>query len=385
MEFSLLAISTLWCRPRKVVLDLRPLQCGYARRGIGRYTAELAPRLKALGEKLNPQGHAEFQFFTLILADQENPIPDIPVLLRAPKWKRPWLWDQLILPFLLLKRRVYVFHNFTALGPLEQISFPVLARRRGIATVHDWHMFAEDAADVEKFYRQTRRIQIQLKGLARVHRIVVDSEQIKVETLLRSVPLERVHVVGAGSDHLDAIPAGVWRQENFALSIGDTPNKNLAFTFAVLTLLRGRYVHLNWVIIGGRGQVLERLGLENGKLPDWITILEHPEDGLLKACYQQALALVFPSTREGFGIPVLEAMRLGCPVLASDLEPMKSVLKYAPGLLPLSDHNRWAEALKRLLYDSTVRSEAVAAGLSGSLKQTWDAAAERLIELYRGV
>lgn len=370
-----------------VVLDLRPLQCGYAGKGIGRYTLELARRIASQGnmpaaQPGKPGSRPHFEIRSLVMAGMENPLPGIPVLITAPAWKRPWLWDQVLLPLALLRLRVSVFHNFTALGPVPQVSFPILARYRGIATVHDWHMFAEDASEIEKFYRRTLRIRIQKKGLPKVRRIVVDAEQMKVETLMLGVPADHITVVHPGCDHFDAVPSEPWPKENFVLSVGDTPNKNLPFAQEVLALLRSRFIHLNWVIVGKRQQVLQALGATAASLPEWITILEAPNDGILKSCYQKALALVFPSTREGFGIPVLEAMRLGCPVLASDIEPLKSLLDYPPGTLPVNAREPWCTALSKLLYDPEARRAASQAGSKRSESFTWDKAAEALISLY---
>jgi glycosyltransferase involved in cell wall biosynthesis len=380
VDFSLVSLLTLWRRPKIVVLDLRPLQCGYAGKGIGRYTMELARRLAERADASEKK--RRFQVHSLVMEGRDNPLPQIPVLITAPVWKRPWLWDQVCLPFLLVRRRVFVFHNFTTLGPLPQVSFPVLSGLRGIATVHDWHMFAEGASELEKFYRRTLRIRIQKKFLPRVRRIVVDAEQIKVDSMLQGLGADRISVVRLGSDHLDAIPTEPWHKENFVLSVGDTPNKGLRFVHEILSLLRSRFVHLNWVIVGSRERILDQLGLIEGKLPDWMTILDSPSDGLLKSCYQKALVLLFPSTREGFGIPVLEAMRFGCPVLASDLEPLSSLVNHPPSLLPVDDREAWCAALSKLLYDPDIRRAAAEAGKGRSAEFTWDKAVDELLKLY---
>jgi glycosyltransferase involved in cell wall biosynthesis len=171
--------------------------------------------------------------------------------------------------------------------------------------------------------------------------------------------------------------------ENFVLSVGDTPNKNIPFARDVLNLLRTRFVHLNWVIVGNRELVMKQLALPGNMLPEWITVLENPTDGILKACYQKALALLFPSTHEGFGIPAMEAMRLGCPVLAFDIEPMKSLIIHTPSLLPVNDPEAWRAALTRFLHDPEFRKEAIDAGIRQSLEFTWDNAAKALLKLYR--
>lgn len=371
-------------RPKTIVLDLRPLQCGYAGKGIGRYTYECARRIQAVSQREAAGARPRFRVRSLVRADRENPIPDIPVLISAPASRRPWLWDQACLPLLLLRHRVHRFHNFTALGPLPEVSFPVLYGPRGLATLHDWHMFAPDAPEIDRHYRETLRIRIQKKRLPKARRIIVDSEQGKVDSILMGgLNADRIRVVPLGGDHLDAVEPASWLMENYVLSVGDTPTKNLPLAYAALAALRARFVHLNWVIIGSRANVEARLSqAAGGPLPPWITVLENPADAALKACYQKALCLLFPSAREGFGIPVLEAMRLGCPALVSDIEPLKSLRGYAPAMLPPSDPAPWSEAIRRLLFFPNERQAHIADGRERAQAYTWDKTAETLIKLY---
>lgn len=372
-------------RPKTVVLDLRPLQCGYAGKGIGRYTRECAVRILALAERESAEARPRFRVFSLVRADSENPLPEMPALLAAPPSRRPWLWDQACLPLALLRHRVDVFHSFAALGPLPEVSFPALYGFRSIATVHDWHMFAPDAPDIDRHYRGTWRIRIQKRRLPKARRVVVDAEQIKIESMLTGgIDAGRIRVVPLGGDHLDAVEPGPWPMENFALSVGDAPTKNLPLAFAALSALRSRYVHLNWVIAGSRANVAARLApaLAGGGLPSWITVLENPSDAALKACYLKALCLLFPSRREGFGLPVLEAMRLGCPALASDLEPLRSLRGYAPALLPPDDPAPWSEAIRALLHFPDRRREHSEDGRRRAEAYTWDRTARALVDLY---
>ncbi len=328
-------------------------------------------------------GEPSFQVYSLVLAGFENPMPEIPVLLMAPAWKRPWIWDQVWLPYHLFRKRVRVFHSCVALGPLPQISFPVFCRYRGIAEIQDWQMFRAEATEIEKFYRRTMRIRIQKSGISKIRRIVVHSEFVRAESIRQGIDAKRIRLIRLGCDHFDALMPEAWPMENFVLSVGDTPNKNLPFTNAVLSLLRTRFIHLNWVIVGSRELVLKQLGCPGETLPEWITLLEKPSDGVLKACYQKALALLFPSTQEGFGIPAMEAMRLGCPVLAFDIEPMKSLINHAPSLMPVSDPEAWCAALIRLLQNQEFREAARAAGRNQAADFTWDNTAKALLQLFQ--
>ncbi|HEY6565290.1 MAG TPA: hypothetical protein VIY86_12380, partial [Pirellulaceae bacterium] len=165
----------VFSRSRTVILDLRPLQSGYAGKGIGRYTLEMASRLAtALNATTNAKKGPRYRVYSLVIEGKEIPLPEIPVKIFAPDWKRMWLWDQCVLPFLLLRHGVHRFHNFVTLGPVDRVSFPRLFAYRGIATVHDWHMFHDDAPDLERFYRKTRRIAIQTKALLKARHVITD-------------------------------------------------------------------------------------------------------------------------------------------------------------------------------------------------------------------
>ncbi len=366
-------------QPLQVVLDLRPLQCGYAGKGIGRYTLEMA---RALAARLLSSPSHRLQ--SLIFRDRPHPLPSIPAVIEAPPWKRTWLWDQGVLPLLLKAKKVDVFHNFVAMGPLAEVSVPIAAGARTLATLHDLHLFHSDAPDIDRFYRSTRRIRIQAGGIDRIGFLVVDSEQVRDDALSRFIGLrpDRIHVVTLGSDHLDRVKPLPFLKENFLLSIGDTPNKNLPFAYSILDHLRSRFVHLNWVVVGSPERVCAQLGLEPSKIPEWMEIVEAPEDGLMRALYEKALCLLFPSTREGFGIPPLEAMRLGCPVLASDIEPLRSLVGNEASLQKLDGVEGWRVKLMALLYNDHLRREIIAHGLLRSQNHSWSQSAEKLCVLY---
>jgi glycosyltransferase involved in cell wall biosynthesis len=102
-----------------------------------------------------------------------------------------------------------------------------------------------------------------------------------------------------------------------------------------------------------------------------------PED-LLGALYAQAGLLAYPSLVEGFGLPLLEAMVTGTPVLASDIPVLREIGGDAALYAPPDDAEAWAAALTRLAGDCDLRAALVAAGAAHASRYTWGAAAERL-------
>jgi alpha-1,3-rhamnosyl/mannosyltransferase len=139
------------------------------------------------------------------------------------------------------------------------------------------------------------------------------------------------------------------------------------------------------VLTSGEAQMEEavraevrRLGLESnvrrlGRVPrgdvDWLL--------------QHAVAVTLPSRFEGFGMPALEAMALGCPVIASDNTAFPEVVGSAGLLLDPDDTEEWTKAMLALLEDADRRAALVAAGHTRIASFPWDESVARLLDVYR--
>jgi glycosyltransferase involved in cell wall biosynthesis len=107
-------------------------------------------------------------------------------------------------------------------------------------------------------------------------------------------------------------------------------------------------------------------------------------DAQLKALYRHAVALVVPSRYEGFGLPPLEAMAEGCPVIAARAGALPEVCGDAPQWVPVDDVAALEQALRLLLNDPALRAARARAGREHVAAWSWRAAAGRLIELMGG-
>jgi glycosyltransferase involved in cell wall biosynthesis len=204
------------------------------------------------------------------------------------------------------------------------------------------------------------------------------------------VPPERLVVVHNGADHLDAVHAddgllarlGLSRG-SYLLAVGSAnPTKNLD------ALVRA---HGRWpageppvlVIVGGRSA---RVFSAGQAAPEQAGVLRPGavDDAGLKALYANALGLVFPSLYEGFGLPPLEAMRLGCPVLAARAAALPEVYGDAALYFDPYDEEALLRAMVRLATEPTLRQRLRAQGLAQAARYTWRAAARELVDALAG-
>ncbi len=123
---------------------------------------------------------------------------------------------------------------------------------------------------------------------------------------------------------------------------------------------------------------------ENG-LMKHITRLHYISDDDLSAVYSSALALVYPSFYEGFGLPPLEAMSSGCPVIVSEIPPHREVCGDAALYADPKDPDAIAAAIRKVFEDGALRANLKEAGLRQSQKFSWETAARQTLDVFREV
>ena len=138
-----------------------------------------------------------------------------------------------------------------------------------------------------------------------------------------------------------------------------------------------------------------RIGLQEGQLEDALAraagleealdLLGFVPDDRLALAYRDAAAFVFPSRYEGFGLPPLEAMAAGCPVIASPCGALPEVLGEAAWIAPLEDVEAWARAVVMLHRDVGRRRQHVDAGRAHAARFTWDRVGRETWEVYRSI
>lgn len=306
----------------------------------------------------------------------------LPVVARAKIKLRPLghlqghLWEQLELarsePSLLLL-------SLCSTGPV--------LRRNQAVMIHDAQVW-----DVPQSYSRAFRLayRVLLPMLARRAQHVLTVSQFSARRLtdLGIAPLGKPVVVLNGADHvlrIDADPETLARHglvpKGYLLAIGNlAPHKNLALLVAAAAARPPSAPPL--IIAGGmNSKVFADAGLR--ATPN-IRFIGRVSDAELRALYEGAIALAFPSLTEGFGLPPIEAMLCGCPVIATTGGAVPEICGDAALFVDPSDQPGWTAALQRMCVDMPLRTDLVRKGIEQSARYTWHQAAEVLVERLTG-
>jgi glycosyltransferase involved in cell wall biosynthesis len=161
------------------------------------------------------------------------------------------------------------------------------------------------------------------------------------------------------------------------------PRKNLPLLFEALSLLR-RHVDVQLLVVGARGWLDEPIFAAHARsgVGDAARFLGSLDEDDLAVLYSHAGVFVLPSLNEGFGLPVLEAMACGAPVVCSNAGPLPEVAGDAAVLLPPEDANAWATAIFDVLEDPPLSEVLRQKGFARASAFSWDRAAYATRDVY---
>lgn len=258
---------------------------------------------------------------------------------------------------------------------------PLWKPRRSVATFHDLFVMTGNYSTPEyraRFTAQARR------AAERADLIICVSgfTATQVHHLL-GVEQTRLRVIWHGSEPPAIEPLPDSARENIVLHVGAIQTrKNIS---ALLTAFEHLDPSWRLVLAGSRGFGSEEIlaAVERSPARARIELPGYLPDSALRALYSRARILAFPSLDEGFGIPVLEAMRHGLPVLTSRASALEEVAGAAALLVDPRDADELRAGLERLATDAALRCTLAARGLARAAQCTWDAAAEKTWAVYR--
>ena len=358
--------------------------------GIGRYTRELVRALAKLdrshdyvlfaaagGQRLVDTGWPpNFQTHAVPLSDRALAI----------------LWHRLRLPLWveLATGPLDIFHS-------PDFVLPPVRRARTMLTVHDLSFIRyPECADANLRAYLNKVVP---RSVQRADFVLADSQNTKNDLVeLLGVEFEKIEVVYPGVEDrfrpiedqplLEEVRTRYSLPPRFVLGLGTLqPRKNFTGLIEAFADLRFAICDLRLVIAGGKGWLyeeifatVERLGLEEKVVFPGFVADEH-----LPALYNLADLFVFPSLYEGFGLPPLEAMACGTPVITSDASSLPEVVGEAELMMEATDVEALTEAMKRVLEDNALREGMIAKGMKQAKKFTWEQAAAKLLSLYEAI
>lgn len=227
-------------------------------------------------------------------------------------------------------------------------------------------------------------------------RVIVPSRAVATDArrYLGLAP-ERIRVIAeaprgglrrAPDDEVMALRRRLGLEQPYLLCLGTAePGKRAVDAVRALPYLRDRHPEVVLALAGNPGHLSGALASEAERLGVTASVkfLGYVPDEDLAALYSGAEALVFPSLFEGFGLPPLEAMACGTPVIASNAPAMDDVLAGGAIFVPLRNPAAIAEAACALLDDPQRRTEAAARGLELAARYSWTRVAEETVGVYR--
>ena len=333
----------------RVTHDVSPIVAGGT--GVARYGVELGRALERLGVHVRRVAFGRRVF---------APPPDtwhIPIPLRFVHalWRFPYAPGPAS-----LTRRVDVVHALDLMVPPSRT--PV------VATVHD--LLALDHPSLHS-PRAIRQQEAQLATLHRASWVIAISEHTRQALIRHGVDGGRISTVHLGLTPLAAGGAQsvVPTDRPTVLFVGDLgPRKGYAQLAEAARIARGAIT----VVHVGAGHDESPWVIHAGRLDD---------DGLA-AAYRDASILSFPSLEEGFGLPVIEAMAAGLPVVASDLPVVREVAGDAVAFVRAGDPEALAAALVEMVADADLRARHAERGRVRAAAFTWDRTAAATAEVY---
>jgi alpha-1,3-rhamnosyl/mannosyltransferase len=362
----------------KIILSVDALSPSLS--GIGRYTWELASRIGQVS------GVEQVRYFRSgRWVDNPSKLLKRDFINSKQRFKLPrWAKD------LYLQRacRGQVFHSPNYFLPHYV--------ENGVATVHDLSVFkfpethpVERVKQFEKYFRQT----LDVAG-----HLITDTETVRQEVIdFFGWPVEKITAIHLGVSSrysprsLEEITPFLQQHRlkpsGYSLCVSTIePRKRIDNLLEAYSRLPENILAaFPLVLAGGKGWCGDHLHklIEAGKNAGWLHYLGFVDEEDLPALYSGASLFVYPSIYEGFGLPIIEAMASGVPVVSSDRSCLPEVAAGAAKLVNPDDLDALAVSIKEALTDIEWRKQAVVNGLLVAGRYSWDVCVKRTVNVYK--
>lgn len=351
--------------------------------GIGEYAYQILSQFSKLKSP------------TFIVYLKNKPLPDMPK--ESTNWKYrvigpKKLWTQFALPWDLFTYRLRpnVFFTPSHYAPrfspvptaisimdLSYIKFPELFKKSDLYQLRNWTKYSVSKAtkiftislasknDIIKEYKLSK------------NKVVVTYPGLKSMSNIKN---QTSNMVQGRSDHQSA-------SSSYILFVGTLqPRKNIVRLVEAFSKINPKYPDLLLLIVGKKGWLFEEI-LSSAKKygANGVMFVDFVEDSKLPSLYKNAQCFVLPSLYEGFGLPVLEAMKNGCPVILSNVSSLPEAGGDAALYFDPLNVEDIAQTIDKVLSNPKLRSEMIKKGYEQVKKFSWEKTAKETLKVLEEI
>jgi len=377
-------------------------------KGLGRYVQEVVDNIIKISSAEDDGGI--FKYVIFLSPENFDEFTSENEKVKKVKLDCPWYgWrEQLVMPFYLWREKLDLIH-------FPHFNVPILTPGRFVVTIHD--LILTNFPTVRATTR--RRLMYYLKNIA--YRAVIYFALVRSQKIITVSNFTKEDIInnfGVRSEKILVIYEGVANlakgmdslfvakldsreildqyriPENFLLYVGNAyPHKNLEKLLKVFSRLHIQRPDLRLVLVGRSDYFYERIKSVAASLNLWqeanhnsaVIFPGYVPDAQLEVFYQAARAYVFPSLYEGFGLPPLEAMAQGCPVISSDRASLKEILGEAAIYFNPEDEDDMLSSINDILNNSEKRHDLIEQGKKQSKKYHWWDCARETLTVYENI
>ena len=368
-------------------------------KGLGRYTQEIVDNIIKLDQDNEYVIFLRRENFDEFITDNQK----VKKILAAARWYS--LAEQIIMPRLIFKERLNLIH-------FPHFNVPIFTPVKFVVSIHDLILtkYPTKRSSRQLYWLKNLgyRIVIWL-AVWRAKQILTASQYSKNDLIGRfKVKPEKILVVNYGVSNLKRgqdlrfvkkldnrkILLGYNIIGNFILYVGSAyPHKNLETFLAVFFEFYKKYPDFRLVLVGREDYFYRYLKQKAEKMELWseknltspVIFAGYVPDAELEILYQQACFYIFPSLYEGFGLPPLEAMTNGCPVLSSNRSCLPEILGQAASYFNPKDKNDMLIKMEKITSDKNLREALIKKGYEQFKKYNWRECARQTLEVYRSI
>ena len=366
---------------------------GPTRKGLGRYTQEVVDRVVLIDKENDYVIFLSKDNFDEFKAKSEN----VKKVLADIRWYT--LAEQIIFPWIIRKEKLDLIH-------FPHFNVPLYCPAKFVVTVHDLILTkfptvrATTLNPLLYWFKNFAYRLVISRAIKRSKKIIAVSQFTK-DDLVKQFKISEDKIVVtylgvaqtfAADKNSGDIDIDVFKKNNinspFLLYVGNAyPHKNLEGLIKLFPKIKAVKNDLQLVLVGKDDYFYERVKVFAKKYDDGRSIIfpGFISDNELVCFYRHALAYIFPSKYEGFGLPPLEAMAQGCPVASSDKASMPEILGDAAIFFNPDDETEMVEKILVIINDSGLREEIKSKGRERVKKYDWGKCADQTLKIYKQI